>query len=101
MKKFLTMLKIKSRIALRGIDGVFFGVAMPVGVALLIGMIAGNKPAFAGAEYTFLESTFPAFAGRLNPQTFSVPWFIFLWYFCPEPQFPLKFCLRGFRRRQL
>lgn len=60
MKKFLTMLKIESRIALRGIDGVFFGVAMPVGVALLIGMIVGNKPAFAGAEYTFLESTFPA-----------------------------------------
>jgi ABC-2 type transport system permease protein len=60
MKKFLTLLKIEGKLALRGIDGVFFGVIMPVGIALLIGMICGNKPAFEGATHTYLQENIPA-----------------------------------------
>lgn len=60
MRRFLTLLKIEGKLALRGIDGVFFGVLMPVGIALLIGMIGGTKPAYAGAGYTMTEASFGA-----------------------------------------
>lgn len=60
MKRFLTLLKIEGRLSLRGIDGIFFGVLMPVGIILLIGMISKSKPAFDGADYTLLESSFGA-----------------------------------------
>lgn len=60
MKRFLTLLKIEGKLALRGIDGVFFGIIMPVGIALLIGTICGNKPAFEGATHTYLQENVPA-----------------------------------------
>lgn len=60
MKRFLTLLKIEGKIAVRGIDGIFFGILMPVGIAVLIGFICGDKPAYEGASYTFLEASFPA-----------------------------------------
>lgn len=60
MKRFLTLLKIEGKLALRGIDGVFFGIIMPVRIALLIGMICGNKPAFEGATHTYLQENVPA-----------------------------------------
>lgn len=60
MKQFLTLLKIEGRIAIRGIDGIFFGILMPMGIALLIGMICGEKPAFEGAPYTFVQGSFAA-----------------------------------------
>lgn len=60
MRRFLALLKIEGRVALRGIDGIFFGVLMPVGIALLIGMICGDKPAFEGADYTFVQGSFAA-----------------------------------------
>ena len=60
MKRFLTLLKIEGKIAVRGIDGIFFGVFMPVGIAILIGFICGDKPAYEGAAHTFLEASFPA-----------------------------------------
>lgn len=60
MKRFLTLLKIEGRVALRGIDGIFFGILMPIGIALLIGMICGEKPAFEGANYTFVQGSFAA-----------------------------------------
>jgi ABC-2 type transport system permease protein len=59
MNKFLTMLKIEGKLALRGIDGIFFGVVMPVAIAAIIGMIGGQKEV-AGAEYTYIESSFAA-----------------------------------------
>ncbi|MGL4772609.1 MAG: ABC transporter permease [Clostridium sp.] len=60
MRRFFALLKIEGKLALRGIDGVLFGVIMPVGLALLIGMISGDKPAFDGATHTFLEENIPA-----------------------------------------
>ncbi len=60
MKKFLTLLKIESKLALRGIDGIFFGIIMPVGIAFLIAIISGNKPAFDGSDHTYLQENIPA-----------------------------------------
>lgn len=60
MKRFLTLLKIEGKLSLRCPDSIFFGVCMPMGVMFLIGMIAGGKPAFEGATYTFLQSSFGA-----------------------------------------
>lgn len=60
MKRFLTLLKIEAKLALRGVDSIFFGVIMPVGIALLIAIICGNNPAFNGAEHTYLQENIPA-----------------------------------------
>lgn len=60
MKKLLTLIKIEGRLAIRGIDGIFFGILMPVGVAFLIGTICGNKPAYDGASHTYIEESFGA-----------------------------------------
>ncbi|MGL5675554.1 MAG: ABC transporter permease [Cellulosilyticaceae bacterium] len=58
MKRLLTLLKVEGKVALRGIDGIFFGVIMPVAIALLIGFIAGDKPAYAGATHNYIEESF-------------------------------------------
>jgi len=60
MKRFFKLLKIEGILTIRSIDGILFGICMPVGVILLIGMISGSKPAFDGADYTLLESSFGA-----------------------------------------
>ena len=60
MKTFRTMLKTELKLSLRGMDMFIFAICMPVVVIVLIGIIYGNKPAFEGAEYTFLEQTFGA-----------------------------------------
>lgn len=60
MKRFLTLLVAEGKLALRGIDGVFFGIIMPVGIALLMAMISGNKPAFEGTSHTYLQENIPA-----------------------------------------
>jgi ABC-2 type transport system permease protein len=60
MRKFLTLVKIEGKLALRGIDGVFFGIFMPVGISILIGMICGNQPAYAGATHSYIQENIPA-----------------------------------------
>ncbi|WP_414150813.1 ABC transporter permease [Acetobacterium carbinolicum] len=60
MKKFLTLFKIEGKLNLRSIDGIFFGVCMPLGIMLLIGLIAGDNPTTDGAGYTLVESSFAA-----------------------------------------
>lgn len=60
MNRFLTVLKIESRLAMRCPDSLIFGIGMPMGIMVLIGMICGGKPAFEGADYTFLQSAFGA-----------------------------------------
>lgn len=37
-----------------------FAICMPVAVTVILGVIYGNKPAFDGAEYTFLAQSFGA-----------------------------------------
>ena len=56
MKRFLKLYVIEQKLALRSGDMLLFGIAMPVGIMILITMIAGNKMAVEG--YTYLESSF-------------------------------------------
>lgn len=58
MKQLLTLVKIEGRLGIRGIDGIFFGIIMPIGIALLIGVIGGDQPAYEGAEFSYIESSF-------------------------------------------
>lgn len=60
MKSFNTMLKTELKLSLRGMDMVIFAICMPIVVLVAIGVIYGNKPAFEGANYTFLEQSFGA-----------------------------------------
>lgn len=60
MKAFRTLLKTEIRLSLRGMDMFIFAICMPVVVVMILGAVFGNKPAFDGAEYTFLEQSFGA-----------------------------------------
>lgn len=60
MKTYKTMLKNEIKLSLRGMDMFIFAICMPVIVIVLLGIIYGNKPAFDGANYTFLEQSFAA-----------------------------------------
>ena len=60
MKTFRTMLKTELKLSLRGMDMFIFAICMPVVITVLLGIIYGNKPAFEGAEYTFLQQSFGA-----------------------------------------
>lgn len=60
MRAFRTMLKTEFKLSLRGMDMVIFAICMPVVMIILLGVIFGSKPAFEGADYTFLEQSFGA-----------------------------------------
>ena len=60
MNSFMTMLKIELKLSLRGMDMFIFAICMPIVVLVAIGVIYGSKPAFEGANYTFLEQSFGA-----------------------------------------
>ena len=57
MKRFLTFLKVEGKLSLRSPDGIIFGIGMPVGVLLLIAVVAGSQSA-GGADYSLLQSAF-------------------------------------------
>ncbi|MBU5438368.1 ABC transporter permease [Tissierella sp. MSJ-40] len=54
------MLKTELKLSLRGMDMFIFALCMPVVMVIILGIIYGNKPAFDGAQYTFLEQSFGA-----------------------------------------
>ena len=56
MKRFLKLYIIEQKLALRSADMLIFGVAMPVGIMILINMIAGQKQVTEG--FTYLQSSF-------------------------------------------
>lgn len=56
MKRFLKLYLIEQKLGLRSGDMLLFGVAMPVGIMILINMIAGSKQ--AGEGFTYLDSSF-------------------------------------------
>lgn len=60
MRAFKTMLKTELRLSFRGIDMLIFAICMPVVMTIIIGVLYGAKPAYTGAEYTFLEQSFGA-----------------------------------------
>lgn len=62
MRAFSTLLKTELKLSLRGMDMVIFAICMPVVMTVILGIIYGSKPAFDGAEYTFLAQSFGALA---------------------------------------
>lgn len=62
MKTFKTMLKTELKLSLRGMDMFIFAICVPVVVLVILGIIYGEKPAYPGADYTFLEQSFGAIA---------------------------------------
>ena len=45
MNKFLTMLKTELKLSFRGMDMIIFALCMPVVVAIILGVIYGNRAA--------------------------------------------------------
>ncbi|MCB8818058.1 ABC transporter permease [Desulfosporosinus shakirovi] len=62
MKAFSTLFKTELKLSLRGMDMFIFAICMPIVMIVILGIIFGSKPAFDGAEYTFLEQSFGAVA---------------------------------------
>lgn len=62
MNAFKTILKTELKLSLRGMDMLIFAVIMPVVVLIILGIIYDNKPAFEGANYTFIQQSFGALA---------------------------------------
>ncbi len=60
MKTFKALLKSETKLSLRGMDMVIFAICMPVVVVIILGAVFGNKPAFEGSNYSFLEQSFGA-----------------------------------------
>lgn len=60
MNKYFTMLKTEIKLSFRGMDMVIFALCLPVVVVVLLGIIYGDRPAFEGASYSFLEQSFGA-----------------------------------------
>ncbi|MGG6311909.1 ABC transporter permease [Paenibacillus macerans] len=62
MRAFSKLFKTELKLSLRGMDMFIFAICMPVVAVIILGIIFGDKPAFEGAEYTFLEQSFGAVA---------------------------------------
>lgn len=60
MKRFFTYLKTELKLSLRDMNMVIFAVIMPLVIFIILGIIYGTKPAYDGAEYTFMEQSFGA-----------------------------------------
>lgn len=60
MKSFATLFKNEMKLNIRNMNMIIFAVIMPLVVLIILGCIYGTKPAFDGAEYTFLEQSFGA-----------------------------------------
>lgn len=62
MKAFSTLFKTELKLSLRGMDMFIFAICMPVIVMVILGIIYGDKLAFEGVGYTFLQQSFGAVA---------------------------------------
>ena len=56
MKRFFTYLKTELKLSLRDMNMVIFAVIMPLVIFIILGIICGTKPAYDGADYTFMGS---------------------------------------------
>jgi ABC-2 type transport system permease protein len=56
------MFRTELKLSVRGLDMVIFTIAMPLAVAVILGIIYGSKPAFEGADHSFLAQSFGALA---------------------------------------
>lgn len=57
MRKFLKVYSIEQKLGFRSVDSLLFGVAMPVGILILIAAIAGGKTA-GDSGFNYLQSAF-------------------------------------------
>lgn len=62
MKAYNKMLKTELKLSLRGMDMLIFAIIMPIVVLVVLAVIYGNKPAFEGADYTFVQQSFGGLA---------------------------------------
>ena len=60
MKRFFTFLKTELKLSLRDMNMPIFAIIMPFVIFIILGIIYGTKPAYDGAEYTFMEQSFGA-----------------------------------------
>ncbi|MBI9109270.1 MAG: ABC transporter permease [Spirochaetales bacterium] len=60
MRTLFVLFKTELTLALREFSGVLFGMIMPLGIMMLLGILYNNKPAFEGADYTMMQQAFPA-----------------------------------------
>lgn len=60
MKRFFTLMKNELKLNIRDMNMVIFALIMPLAVFIVLGLIYHSKPAFEGADYTFLEQSFGA-----------------------------------------
>ncbi len=60
MKRYGVLLKNELKLNIRDMNMVIFAIAMPLAVLVVLGLLYGAKPAFPGADYTFLEQSFGA-----------------------------------------
>ncbi|HHV28092.1 ABC transporter permease [Acetivibrio mesophilus] len=62
MRSYKKILKTELKLSLRGMDMLIFAVIMPIVVLVVLGIIYGNRPAFEGAGYTFIQRSFGGLA---------------------------------------
>ena len=60
MKRFFTFLKTELKLSLRDMNMPIFAIIMPLVIFIILGIISGTKPAYDGADYTFMEQSFGA-----------------------------------------
>lgn len=60
MKAYRAMLKTELKLSIRGMDMLIFAIGLPLVVLIILGIIYGDKPAYDGAGYTFIQQSFGA-----------------------------------------
>ncbi|MDD3168559.1 MAG: ABC transporter permease [Eubacteriales bacterium] len=60
MKTFKTLFATETKLMIRDMNNLIFGVGFSVVFAIIMGMVMGGKPAFEGADYSFMEQSFGA-----------------------------------------
>lgn len=86
MKTFLKLLKIEIKLNIRDINMVLFAIIMPLVVLAILGIIYQSKPAFEGANYSFLEQSMSALC------TISI---------CASGLMGLPMVISGYRERKI
>lgn len=62
MKAFKTLFVSELKLIIRDCNTLFFGVGFSAVLAVILGLVMGDKPAFEGASYTMFEQSFGAVA---------------------------------------
>ena len=60
MKRFFTFLKTELKLSVRDMNMPIFAIIMPLVIFIILGIIYGTRPAYDGADYTFMEQSFGA-----------------------------------------